>query len=108
MQIVNLTPHAIAVADADNSILFVVAPSGSVARVATTQKVVAELNGVPVRRTDFGAVEGIPEAKEETVYLVSTLVAQVAKRQDVVSPDTGPTAVREAGQVKAVKAFQSF
>src|ERR1043166_3507466 len=43
---------------------------------------------------------------EGTVYLVSTPAAQKAAqmgRIDVVSPDTGPTAIREAGQVKAVR-----
>ena len=107
-KIVNLTPHAITLVGEDGSVIATFPPSGVVARVATSTEVVGSLMGAPVKHTIFGEVEGIPAPQEGTVYLVSTLVAQAAKRSDVVSPDTGPTAVRENGQVVGVRGFQSF
>lgn len=108
MQFINLTPHAINLANADGEITLTIPASGQTARIASTQTVVGEINGIPVRRTDWGQVEGLPEAQEGVVFVVSTLVAQAVRRADVVSPDTGPTDVREGGLVKAVRALQAF
>jgi hypothetical protein len=107
-EVINLTPHAISVANSEGDVVMTFPPSGNVARVATSQEVVWELVGRPVTRTVFGEVTGIPAPADGTVYLVSTLVAQAARRPDVVSPDTGPTAVRKDGQVVAVRGFQVF
>jgi len=107
-KVINLTPHAISLAEVDGNVIETFAPSGTVARVATTSEVVAELMGRPVSRTSFGEVTGVPAPVEGVVYLVSTLVAQAARRPDVVSPDTGPTAIRKDGQVVAVRGFQAF
>lgn len=107
MEIINLTPHTISVVDAEGNIKNIEA-SGQLARVATSSEVVATVDGVEVRRTVFGAVTGVPAPSAGTLYLVSTIVAQAARRPDVVSPDTGPSALRQAGQVKAVRAFQTF
>lgn len=106
---VNLTPHAIKVANEGGTIVLEVAPSGQQARCAASSEVVGEFDGIPVVKSTFGAVEGLPEPEAGTIYIVSSLVAgQVSGRDDVVAPDTGPTAVREAGQVVAVKRFQRF
>jgi hypothetical protein len=107
-EVINLTPHAISVANSEGGVVMTLPPSGNVARVATSQEVVWELVERPVTRTVFGEVTGIPAPAEGIVYLVSTLVAQAARRPDVVSPDTGPTAVRKDGQVVAVRGFQVF
>jgi len=43
---------------------------------------------IPVVKTRFGEVEGLPEPEEGTVYIVSNLVAQaVPDREDVFFPD---------------------
>lgn len=107
-EVVNLTPHPIRVADKDGNIVAVFPPSGLVARVATTAEVVAHIGDIPVVRTTFGEVAGVPDPKDGVVYIASTLVAQALRRRDVVSPDTGPTALREGGQVVAVRGFQTF
>jgi hypothetical protein len=107
MTFVNLTPHEIVVRETDDTERKF-APSGQVARVSVTSEKVAEPEGIPVLRQVFGQVQGLPEAVEGTLYITSTLVAQVARRADVVSPDTGPKAIREGGQVVAVRGFQSF
>ena len=104
---INLTPHEIRVR-LTNGEEFKFAPSGQAARVSVTSEKVAEPEGIPVLRQVFGAVQGLPEPEEGVIYITSTLVAQVAKRVDVVSPDTGPTAIREAGQVVAVRGLQAF
>jgi len=110
MKIVNLTQHAIAVADENGNIIRTIEPSGMVARVAITQTVVGDVDGIPLVETVFGEVEGLPDPEPGVVYITSTLVMQAARkagRTDVVSPDTGPTSVRnEQGQVIAVRRFQ--
>lgn len=97
----NLTPHPIVIrlSGGEDRVL---PPAGRVARVSTTEEVVGEVDGAPVVRRVFGAVEGLPEEGEPCV--VSALVlAAVPGRAGVYAPDTGPTAVRdEQGRVVAV------
>lgn len=97
----NLTPHAVVVRLGDG-VEKVFPPSGVVARVTTTETVVGEIDGMPVVRTEYGAVDGLPE--EGTPCIVSAIVrAAVPGRRGVYSPDTGSTAVRgENGQIVAV------
>lgn len=97
----NLTPHPIVIRTEDGSET-VLPPSGRVARVTTTEEVVGSINGVPVVRRTFGAVEGLPE--DDTPCVVSALVlSAVPGRPNTYAPDTGPTAVRdERGQIQAV------
>lgn len=52
----------------------------------------------------------MPEAQPDTVYIVSGMVLDALKRQgsarvgsDVFAPDTGADAIRENGQIVAVK-----
>ena len=106
MEIVNLTPHAIAVELSDGRRTF--APSGSIARVQSTSAVIGSVDGVPVSRATLGAVTGLPPAADGVVLLVSAMVAQAAGRPDVLSPDTGPSAIRENGQVVAVRGFTAW
>ncbi len=110
--IYNCTPHAIVVRKDDGSET-VFPPSGTVVRMSTTTEVVAQVDGVPVSRTTFGQPEGWPEeAQAGDVVIVSTLVAQHEEsghqKFAVVSPDTGPTAIRADGQIVAVRGFQTF
>ncbi len=110
MKIVNCTPHAIVVRDAvEQDRIF--PPSGILVRCAVRSVPCATVDGVPVVRSEMGDLEGLPEPEQGTVYIVSTPAAQKAAalgRPDVLSPDTGPTAIRENGQVKAVRGFQRF
>lgn len=114
MQFINLTPHTIntQVTLRDGTIEYRAFPaSGQVARCTPGYEDVGVFGGVPVVRSTFGPVEGLPEPEPEAgiVYITSTIVAQQANRADVVSPDTGPSAIRnEKGQVVAVVRFQSF
>ena len=96
---INLTHQAITIQTPTGAVT--IQPSGSIARVTTTEVVVGESHGVPVVTRTFGEPEGLPE--EGTECLVSGLVlAAVPGRKGVFAPDTGPTAVRENGQIIAV------
>lgn len=104
-KIINLTPHPITLANSNDEIVLTIPSSGS-ARLATTQKVVGEINGFSVNKTFYGQVEGLPDPIVDTIFVVSLLVAQqVSERDDVVAPDSGPSALREGGLIKAVRGF---
>lgn len=111
MQLINVTPHAI-ILRPDEGQEVILPPSGQVARVAVSQDVVAQVGEIPIVATRFGDVEGLPEPRPGVLYVASTLVAQAAAaagRRDVVSPDTGPTAVRDGeGRIVAVRRLQTW
>lgn len=97
---INLTPHSIVLQRPDGSRI-TLPPSGSVARVATSEQSAGEYDGLPVVSRSLGAAEGMPE--EGVLCLVSAMVlSAVAGRKGVYAPDSGPTAIRENGQVVAV------
>lgn len=102
-ELVNLTPHSITIR-AEDGTETTIPPSGTVARVSTTDEVVGTcpITGAPIVRRRFGEVAGLPA--EGTPCLVSALVlSAVPGRAGVYAPDTGPTAIRnEAGQIIAV------
>jgi hypothetical protein len=110
MQLVNVTPHAIVIRRGDKEI--VLPPSGTVARVEVEYLPAGEVAGIPIVRSRFGQIQGLPGPREGAVFVASTIVAQAAAalgRRDVVSPDTGPTAVRdEQGRISAVLRLQTF
>ena len=95
MPFVNLTPHAInIVGDATVTI----PPSGRIARVTSTSSPVGEVEGVPLHRTSFGAVEGLDDPQEGVVQIVSAMVrAALPGRTDLASP--GDLVRDGAGQV---------
>ena len=87
-KIINLTPHAINFVDANGETILTVEPSGTLARVSCTTKVTGEIAGIPTTETVYGEVEGVPEMKENTIYIVSSLVAQrCTDREDVFIPN---------------------
>jgi hypothetical protein len=98
-QFINLTPHTINIT---NGAAY--AASGVVARVANAHTPFDE-NGVA--SIEWGEVTGLPAPKEDgVIYIVSVLVAQAAKRPDVVSPASGhPNVVRNNGQIISVPGF---
>lgn len=93
MEIVNLTPHAIVIV---NGATF--APSGQVARCATTSSPAGEHGGIALVRTSYGEVVGLPAPAEGVLYVVSALVrAALPGRSDVASP--GDLVRDESGNV---------
>jgi len=111
MQLINLTQHVIRLVDDNDGIIEEIQPSGLVARVATAQEIVGSYMGRPIARTKFGEIENLPAPEEGKLFVTSSIVAQAAARKgrnDVVAPDTGPSAVRREGQVWGVRGFQTF
>ena len=104
MTIVNLTPHAIVFCNPEGKPYLTVEPSGSLARVSSHIEVTGNVAGIPVTETVFGDVTGLPEAKPDTIYLVSSIVAQrVPKRKDVFIPSES---VRDAeGRIVGCKSL---
>lgn len=67
---VNLTPHDIHVHHADGT-TFTIPRSGRVARVASLPVEVATADGIPVRETRYGTVDGIPEPAPGIFFVAS-------------------------------------
>ena len=87
MRLINLTPHEIKIVGTSGEPLAVLPPSGSVARVAVTREIVGDVGGVPVFRTAYGAVTGLPDEQPGMALVVSAIVRQaVPGRRDVFSP----------------------
>jgi hypothetical protein len=135
MKLVNLTPHTVAIETPEGRLTL---SSEGLARVSmkTTPDSTVEVetivaidrrfNGVDYtepctqyntvafnRPIEYGPVEGLPEPVEGALYIVSMLVAQRAMRSDVVSPDSGPSAIRfkdgpNKGQIEAVRALNRY
>lgn len=103
VRIINLTPHTVTVLR-ENEGPIEYPPSGMVARCATKRRVIGSLNGIPINRTEFGEVYGLPEPAPGVYYIVSALVAQaLPQRNDLLIPDD---VVRdEAGRIVGCRAF---
>lgn len=99
----NLTPHNIVVL-IDDDIKYVISPCGAVARCSQRTETIGEINGIPLTRTTYGDVINLPAPQENTIYIVSTLVAQAcADRDDLFIPNE---IVRdENGKVLGCKSF---
>ena len=111
MEIINLTPHVFTLCNDVGEVVRAIPPTIPAARVSSVSSVTGSCDGIPVTQTTFGQVEGLPDPKERTVYIVSLLVQQrVPHRSDVYRPDTGPASVVRdaAGQIVGVKALAAF
>jgi hypothetical protein len=63
-----------------------------------------EVDGVPVEVTYVTGIEGLPDVDDGTYYIVPQPVAKRSDRPDLLTPDTGPSAVRdESGKVYACR-----
>lgn len=86
MYIRNLTPHSVTVAG------ITIEPSGIVARVsaATADAGSVDFNGttIPLTTTVYGEVQNLPSQRDDTLLIVSSLVAARCKgRTDVFIPN---------------------
>jgi hypothetical protein len=102
LKLINLTPHTVKLVN-ELGVLEVF-PTGTVARVSSTQEEVGRVIGVPLVRATFGAVTGLPDPVEGTLYIVSALVrAALPGRADLASP--GDLVRDEAGNVVGAKSL---
>ena len=104
VKFINCTPHEVVLNDGTTF-----APSGVCPRISSGYTEPDE-NGIAT--PTFGAVEGLPEPQEGTLYIVSGMVLSAVKdRDDLVAPATShPKSVRFAdgphkGQVQSVFCF---
>lgn len=101
--IINLTPHAVTVLR-EGAEPIEYPPSGKVARCATQRQVIGSLNGIPINRTKFGEVSGVPEPAPGVYYIVSAMVAQaLPQRNDLLIPDD--TVRDKEGRIIGCRAF---
>lgn len=102
---INLTPHEVAIHLTKEEIKRI-PPSGIVARCQEKSLNVGTLEGVPIVKKVFGEVTDLPEPAENTYYITSSLVAQAAKRADVLSP--GDPVRDEKGQIIGCRTLCSY
>lgn len=101
MKIINLTPHDINILittmkkvedfgqwiEMEDTTIITIPASGAVARCKVERKITGYINNIPETHTVFGEVEGLPEPQDGIIYIVSSLVAQAVKRDDIYIPD---------------------
>lgn len=105
-KIINATPHAVTLMGQDNTVLMTITASGICPRCSVTREVTGTINGIPVNRSVFGEVVGLPDYDPETIYIVSRLVAEAAKRPDLYVVDD---AVRdEQGRIIGCRALATI
>lgn len=98
MNFINLTPHVLNIYEEDGkTLLMSIQPTAPAARCKQETVCVGNLGGLPVYTMQFGEVENLPEPKENTVYIVSRLVAAARWRDDVLCP--GAAVRDERGRV---------
>jgi hypothetical protein len=82
---INLTPHDINILGPNGAIR--IPPSGTVARCQTSTTAAGEYDGIPLVHTSYGAVSGVPETEDGTLYIVSAMIrAALPGRHDLASP----------------------
>lgn len=99
---INLTPHAIKVLSNATGEVVEYPASGVLARVSTSTVLVGQVDGFPIYRTEYGAVEGVPAAGTERFLVSAMVLAQLGQEYSgwAFAPRTDGTAVRnEKGHI---------
>lgn len=81
MNVHNRTPHPITILAADGVTVVASLPAaqrGEVARVETTTETDGRVGGIPIMRTRWGQIVGLPEYEAGTYHVVSVIVAEAA------------------------------
>lgn len=94
---VNLTPHNIIIVNGSDEPYQVIPPSGDIARCKEDVVKIGTIGGIPLLKTIYGDVEGLPEPRKDVYYIVSTIVrVNMPSRHDLLSP--GQLVRNELGQ----------
>ena len=97
IKLINLTPHDINLVDANSvrfdniakyyrieegksAIITRSIPSSGIARCTTHQQKIFEENGIEFLETSYGEIQGLPEPEDNTIYIVSSIVALAGRR----------------------------
>lgn len=103
---INLTPHAIVVEQSDGLVVF--EPSGTVARILMREEEIGTVDNIAIVQNVVSGIEGLPESKNATYYIVSAMVLDAAKhlgRQDVLAPNTNKAKRNDKGHIISVPSF---
>lgn len=85
--IINMTPHAVHIVDAEGTIITTFPKGEAMIRLAVKTVSAGTIAGVSVTKTEFGQPEGLPFFVEGTYYIVSQLVkSALADRTDLLVP----------------------
>lgn len=90
VKVINCTPHDVVIISESGNITF--ERSGIIPRLTEQQVKInsVAVNGIEIdiMEKSFNEIEGLPEPQENTLYIVSALVAGAAKnRDDLVIPN---------------------
>jgi hypothetical protein len=88
MKIKNLTPHPLTIVGENGTLQ--IPPSGRVARISVTRTeldpVIVDGIKLPVNLPVLGEINDLPAPQAGVIIVVSALVAEAARRADVMSP----------------------
>lgn len=116
MRVVNLTPHPVTIIGSDNMKITI---KNEPVPARAIQDITHHMMSLPLsdnitldvrlHESTGTKLVGLPEPKEGVIYIVSTLVAQLARRQDLIAPLTDHTAERDEGEnIIGVRGFRRF
>lgn len=87
MTIINCTPHALTFVNTVGEVIRSIAPSGILPRVSSAVTVVGDIDGIPDEVTSYGEVVDLPEKRDDTILVVSAMVAaRLPDRDDIRIP----------------------
>lgn len=87
MSIINMTPHAINIVDAEGKHVMEIPASGNQIRLSVQTVSQEPLGIIPTSSTVFGEPVGLPEYKDGVFYIVSQLVKNaLPARSDLLVP----------------------
>lgn len=101
MKIINLTPHEVIIRGKK------IPPTTPHARVEEKIYTVAGIDyediQIPIIEKSFGDIQNLPPQEDGTVYIVALVVAQAAKREDVLA--IGESIRDEKGNIVGAKSL---
>ena len=85
VEIINLTPHAVNLILSTGTLTI---PSEGLTRCSQQDVLVGNIAGIDITETSYGEVQGLPEPRENTYYIVSRLVLNACRdRNDLLVPN---------------------
>lgn len=84
-ELVNLTNHSVKIITPNG--VREIKPSGQIARVSYKIETIDEIDGIPIVEIKYNDVVGLPDKKENTYYIVSSIVKNAVgmSRPDVLT-----------------------
>lgn len=109
-EIKNYTPCPVSVRFfRDGGMETITFPSLGVALLREEQRLIEKINGIPIYRTEYKGITGLPDPVVDVYLIVPMLVAKASCRKDLLSPDSGPNCIRDdTGRISAVQGLLSW